>query len=133
MDICNIRPGIIKTKVKSIDNPAAKFAIQSALDTELNRMLSHRMTSTVRALSGRALITGRAFLYRRSRYDWQFRSSRLLCSLDEGDDIYSSEFREWAFRGRLTLRDIDARIETTENTKDQDGTRADSGHSKSIS
>lgn len=113
MDICNIRPGIIKTKVKSIDNPAAKFAIQSALDTELNRMLSHRMTSTVRALSGRALITGRAFLYRRSRYDWQFRSSRLLCSLDEGDDIYSSEFREWAFRGRLTLRDIDARIETT--------------------
>jgi len=113
MDICNVRPGMIKTKVQPPENPADKFAIETALDTELNKMFAHRLTSTMRTLAGRALITGRAFLYRRSRYDWKFHSGRLLCPMTYGDDVYCSDFREWAFRGQLTLRDIDARIDTT--------------------
>lgn len=113
MEVTTIKPGMIKVEVNRPLSAGRKQNVEAAINLELNTRLSPRMISTVRSLAGRALVTGRAFLFRKTRWDWKFYTARLLCDMRSGDDIYDESFREWAFRGQITLREVDAYIGET--------------------
>lgn len=113
MDMILMEPGFIKTEICYPLKAQRIGMVQRALDKELNAIIHERMESTFRKIAGRALITGRAFLYRLSRWDWMFQSGRLLHDFNAPDDVSSEDFREWAFSGRMTLRSIDERLEST--------------------
>lgn len=118
MDAILTEPGFIQTDLRYPLRAQHKSKIQTALDQEINAIVHDRMESTFRKTAGRAIILGRAFLYRLSKWDWQFKNGRMLHALDDCDDVYDEDFREWAFAGRLTLRCID---EWLESTRDYDG------------
>lgn len=118
MDAILTEPGFIQTELRYPLKAQNKSKIQTALDEEINVIVHDRMESTFRKTAGRAIILGRAFLFRLSRWDWKFNNGRLLHALDDCDDVYDEGFREWAFSGRLTLRCID---EYLDSTRDYDG------------
>lgn len=113
LDSILMNPGFIKSEIKFPRDPKRKRVIETALDTEANRIIHKRSESLLRGLAGRALITGRAFAYRISRWDWKFTQGRLLHSIDERDDIYDASFREWAFMGKMNLRELDEKLESS--------------------
>lgn len=115
MDTILMEPGFIKTESCYPIDAKRKGLIESAADTVLNEIAHRRSESTIRKLAGRSLITGRAFSFRLSRWDWIFRQGRLLHDYHDGDDIYDESFREWAFCGQITLRQIDEYIDSTRN------------------
>lgn len=110
LDVILNKPGFMKADACYPLRADRKGMVQSAADKEINAIVHDRMESTVRSISGRALITGRGFLFRLSRWDWRFRAGRLLCPIDVTDDISDESFREWAFSGQLTLRTIDTML-----------------------
>lgn len=115
LDTILMEPGFIKTEQCYPLDARKKGAVESAADTVLNEIAHKRMESTIRRLAGRSLITGRAFAFRLSRWDWLFKSGRLLHDIRDGDDVYDESFREWAFAGQITLRQIDEFMETSRN------------------
>lgn len=117
MDCILMEPGFIKTEVRYPLQIERRAAIESALDTELNKLVHDRMESVFRRVAGRSLITGRAFMYRLSRWDWKFRAGRLLHPYHYEDDIYADEWREWAFAGQITLRELDEKLSRLRNYK----------------
>jgi hypothetical protein len=94
--------------------PRARFMVQGAADAELNTLLHARMDSTVRSICGRGMITGRGFLFRLSKWDWKFKSGRLIAPPDSPDDILDDNFREWGFVGSITLRELEENIDKTD-------------------
>lgn len=115
MDTILMEPGFIKTESCYPIEPKRKGMVESAADTVINEIAHRRMESTIRKLAGRSLIAGRAFTFRLSRWDWLFRQGRMLHDPHDGDDIYDESFREWAFCGEITLRQIDEYIDSTRN------------------
>jgi hypothetical protein len=118
LDTLIMKPGFLKTEVRYPTNPSRKGLIERAIDDELNAICHPRMESSIRKAAGRSVITGRAFFYRLSRWDWLFKTGRMLHSMRDGDDVYSEAFREWAFMGEINLRDLDQYID---NTREYDG------------
>lgn len=117
MDSVLMRPGFIQSQLRFPKDPSQKQKIESAVDVELNAIIHKRSESLLRSVGGRALITGRAFLYRKSRWDWKFEQGRMLHDEQDGDDVYDPSFREWGFMGRMTLRELDEKINTTRESK----------------
>lgn len=115
LDAILMKPGFIKTEQCYPLEAKRKGLIESAADVEINAIAHKRMESTIRRLAGRSLITGRAFAFRLSRWDWLFRHGRLLHAIRDGDDVYDESFREWAFSAQITLREIDSYIDSTRN------------------
>ncbi len=113
LDTILTKPGFIKTEVCYPLQAQRQFKVERNADEELNKIVQPRMASIMRSLCGRAMITGRGYLFRLSRWDWKFRTGRLICAPDAPDDIMDSDFRDWGFTGKLTLRDLDERIEMT--------------------
>lgn len=113
LDSILMNPGFIKSDIQFPRDPKRKRVVESALDQVANELIHKRSESLLRGLAGRALVTGRAFAYRLSRWDWKFKQGRLLHDIEDCDDIYDSSFREWAFMGRMTLRELDERISNT--------------------
>lgn len=113
LDTVLTKPGFIKTEVCYPLEAKRQFKVSRDADEEINKIVQPRMASIMRALCGRAMITGRGYLFRLSRWDWKFRTGRLICAPDAPDDVMDSDFRDWGFTGKLTLRDIDERIEMT--------------------
>ncbi len=111
-------PGFIKSEVKWPLKADRKRMVEVAFDTELNAVVHHRLGSLISSLAGRSLITGKAFAYRMSRWDFMWKSGRLLHDARATADIYDESFREWGFTGQLNLRNIDERLEST---RDYDG------------
>lgn len=115
LDVILNRPGFLKSELCYPLRAERKGMVESAADQEMNAIAHKRMESTIRSLCGRAIITGRGFLFRLSRWDWKFRSGRLLSALDDTDDVHDESFREWAFVGQMTLRHLDELLESTRN------------------
>jgi len=113
LDTVLTKPGFIKTEVCYPLEAKRQFKVARNADEELNKIVQPRMASIMRSLCGRAMITGRGYLFRLSRWDWKFRTGRLICAPDAPDDFMDSDFRDWGFMGKLTLRDLDERIEQT--------------------
>lgn len=106
-------PGFIKASNEYPLNARRKRLVETALDEEVNKVVHDRMERVIRGLAGRALLTGKSFAYRLSRWDWMFRQGRLLHPAWAVDDVYDDSFREWAFTGSLTLRELDAFLDRT--------------------
>lgn len=106
-------PGFIKSELKWPLKADRKRMVEVAFDTEVNAVVHHRLSSLISSLAGRSLITGKSFAYRMSRWDFMWKSGRLLHDVKAGTDIYDESFREWAFMGTMTLRNIDERLEST--------------------
>lgn len=106
-------PGFVKSEVKWPLRANRKRMVEVAFDQEVNKVVHHRLSTLITSLAGRSLITGKAFAYRMSRWDFMWKSGRLLHDAKAGTDIYDESFREWAFTGSMTLRNIDERIEST--------------------
>lgn len=123
LDVILNKPGFMKADCCYPLKADRKGLVQSAADKEINAIVHDRMESTIRSISGRALITGRGFLFRLSRWDWRFRAGRLLCPIDACDDITDESFREWAFSGQLTLRTLDSMTEASSRYNDNGGWR----------
>lgn len=113
LDSMLTRPGFIQSQIKFPKDASTKRKIESAVDIEVNALLSARTESLFRSLTGRAMITGRAFCYRKSQWSWKWEQSRMLYSIKSGDDVYDSEFREWAFMGQMNLEELDDKISTS--------------------
>lgn len=108
LDVVLTKPGMVKAEVCYPVVPERKFLVEGALDTEANAIIHERMESTIRQICGRAMITGRAFFFRLSRWDWRFKAGRLLSAIDDCDDVNDESFREWAFVGQISLREIES-------------------------
>jgi hypothetical protein len=106
-------PGFVKSEIKWPLKAERKRMVEVAFDEEVNKVVHHRLSSLISSLAGRSLITGKAFAYRMSRWDFMWKSGRLLHDAKAGADIYDESFREWAFTGTMTLRNIDERINST--------------------
>jgi len=111
LDVILNKPGFLKSDVCYPLVAERKFKVEAGLDAEANAIVHERMESTIRAICGRAIITGRGFFFRLSRWDWKFKAGRLLSALDDCDDVNDESFREWAFVGSLSLREIDSLLE----------------------
>lgn len=123
LDVILNKPGFMKADACYPLKTDRKGLIQSAADKEINAIVHDRMESTIRSISGRALITGRGFLFRLSRWDWRFRTGRLLCPIDAIDDVNDESFREWAFSGQLSLRTLDSMIDASSRYSGNGGWR----------
>lgn len=110
LDVMLTDPGFIKSELCYPLRADRQGLVETAVDREINKIVHNRMESSIRSACGRALITGRAIFFRLSRWDWRFRPGRLICPIDATDDIHDESFREWAFSGQLTLRQIDELI-----------------------
>lgn len=114
-DAILMKPGFLKATLRYPLEPQRKRMVEVAFDEEVNAIVHHRTENLIKGLAGRALITGKSFAYRLSRWDWLFKQGRLLHDWQAPNDIYDDSFREWAFTGSMTLRDIDSYIESTRN------------------
>lgn len=117
-DAILMEPGFLKATLDYPLEPQRKRMVEIAFDKEVNGVVHHRTENLIKGMAGRALITGKAFAYRLSRWDWLFKQGRLLHDYQATNDIYDDSFREWAFTGSLTLRDLDTYIDST---RDYDG------------
>lgn len=114
LDCVLTKPGFVKTEVCYPLFAERKFLVERAADSELNELVHARMDSTTRSLCGRAMITGRGFLFRLSKWDWRFKQGRLIAPPNAPDDICDDNFREWGFSGTISLREIDDNLQATE-------------------
>lgn len=117
MDCILSDPGVFKTQVEYPLRAERRGKVEAALDKEINGLLHDRLEPLIRSIAGRSLITGRAFMFRLSRWDWKFRSGRLLHPIQYSDDIHDESWREWAFTSQITLREIDEKISTLRDYK----------------
>lgn len=113
LDTLIMEPGFIQSDLCYPINPQRKGKVQSAVDKEANAIVQKRMESAIRKCAGRAVIVGRAFMFRLSRWDWLFKTGRMLHAVTDTDDVYSEGFREWAFAGEITLRQLDQYLDST--------------------
>lgn len=112
-------PGFIDAKltVPAIKLPERTTQVQMALNEELNKVGMERVRPTMTAAAGKATVTGRAYIYRKSPNDFVAKSGRMLHPQDAGIDILDSSFREWGFMDKLSLRDIESMIKTSSPSK----------------
>lgn len=109
--------GPISCKLRYPANSKRAMSVQRSVEEELNRIVLDRYQSTLRAAAGRTLITGRAFLTRRSRWDLFFKPSRLLHANEYGDDVLDDSFMEWGVMGQLKWGEIDGLIDRADGSK----------------
>lgn len=124
LDTLIFKPGFIQSDLCNPINVSRKGRIQRGVDVEVNQIVQPRMDSAIRKCAGRAVICGRAFMFRLSRWDWLFKTGRLLHPIAATDDVYSESFREWAFPGEITLRDLDQYLDRTRDYKGAGWNRA---------
>lgn len=112
-------PGFIDAKltVPAIKLPERTSQVQMALNEELNKVAMERVKPTMIAAAGKATVTGRAYIYRKSPNDFLMRSGRMLHPQEAGIDILDSSFREWGFMDKLSLRDIESMISSSSPSK----------------
>ena len=108
-----LEPGFIKSEVTFPLKAERKRMVEVAYDKEINAVAHERISPLISSLAGRSLITGKAFAYRMSRWDFIWKSGRLLHDKKATLDIHDDSFREWAFTGTISLRTIDERIAAT--------------------
>lgn len=119
LDPLTMKPGIIDALCTNplIKMPERTVVIQGQLNEALNKIAMPRLTPTLTNAAGRATVTGRATLYRKSPNDWVLKNGRIIHPKEAGVDLLDSEFREWAFAEKITLRDIEERIKVSSSGK----------------
>lgn len=115
LDPLTMKPGIIDALCVSpaIVAPERTVVIQGQLNEVINKIAMPRLVPTLTNAAGRATVTGRATLYRKSPNDWVLKNGRVIHPKEAGVDLLDSEFREWAFAEKITLRDIEERIKVS--------------------
>lgn len=117
-DALDMEPGFLEAVPESAaeEDRAAITRMKSALDVAANKVVTP-LVAQLKAAAGRATVTGRATLVRKSPTDACFRNTKLLHPVEYGLDPHDPEFREWAVRDRLTLREIDEMLKASSNPK----------------
>lgn len=110
LDVISMEPGIMdgfyRTPVVR-DDPDRTSRLQTTVPTQINAVVQKYLKAVLTQLAGRTTVTGRGFLYRTSPNDWQLKCERMLYPAYASTNIMDSNFREWVFPGKLSLRDID--------------------------
>jgi hypothetical protein len=117
VDTLDMEPGFLEAVPESASEQdrSTITRVKSALDVAANKVVTP-LVSQLKAAAGRATVTGRATLVRKSPTDACFRNTKLLHPVEYGLDPHDPEFREWAIRDRLTLREIDEMLKTASAT-----------------
>lgn len=112
VDAFTMEPGIIDCVCvnPAINEPERTPMIQSQIGEVMNKVVMPRLEMELRNLAGRSTVTGRGVLFRKSPNDIILKCGRIIAPQSAGLDILDSEFREWAFPGQISLRDIEARM-----------------------
>ena len=107
-DTLDMEPGFLEAVPESAseEDRSTITRMKAALDVAANKVVTP-LVAQLKAAAGRATVTGRATLVRKSPTDACFRNVKLLHPTEYGLDPHDPEFREWAVRDRLTLREID--------------------------
>lgn len=121
-----IKPGIIDAKYDFCDEDDTdrKTHIETAVNEELNKVAGDQLTTEITYAAGRLTLTGRCAMYRRSPDDWLVRNGRIIHPPEAGLDPRDDSFREWAFQGKLSLKDIEENL--NKNKSDGKGWRRES-------
>jgi len=114
-DVLLLQPGIIDMTViaPAINDPGRTDQIQMQVNVVVNSVVQNQLTPTLTNAAGRATVTGRSWLYRKSPNTILMKCGRALHPINAGIDILDSDWREWAFEGQISLRDIDERIKSS--------------------
>jgi hypothetical protein len=112
VDAYTQEPGVIDCVCinPALNIPERTPVIQTQIGETLNKVIMPRLEMELRNLAGRSTVTGRGVLFRKSPNDIILKCGRIIAPQSAGLDILDSEFREWAFPGQITLRDIDTRL-----------------------
>ena len=119
MDPLLSEPGVV---MATLNQPIVKLAsrttqVQNQVNIVVNGAIMSRMLPILTNVAGRATVTGRACLFRKSPNDCFPKSGRLIHPQDAGIDLLDSSFREFAFAEKLTLRDIEERLKASSKGK----------------
>ncbi len=117
-DTLDMEPGFLEAVPESAseEDRSTITRVKAALDAAANKVVSP-LVAQLKAAAGRATVTGRATLVRKSPTDACFRNVKLLHPTEYGLDPHDPDFREWAIRDRLTLREIDEMLKTATGSK----------------
>jgi hypothetical protein len=112
VDAFTMDPGIIDCVCinPALNVPERTPMIQTQIGEVLNKVIMPRLEMELRNLAGRSTVTGRGVLFRKSPNDIILKCGRIIAPQSAGLDILDSEFREWAFPGQISLRDIEGRL-----------------------
>lgn len=116
-DPLNIEPGTMSGIWNGDAEDAAdrKTLVEAAMNIEINEIVAHELTQEYTYAAGRVSLTGRAALYRSSPNAWKWKNGWIIHPLDYGMDTLDDSFREWAFQGKLTLKEIEEGIRTSKD------------------
>lgn len=117
LDPLYLEPGIVKAEYSHCKDPDRKSMVEAALNLEMNGAVHSKLLATLTNAAGRATVTGRGILHRRSPNDYRLYDSRLIHPPDAGIDPLDDSFREWAFMDRITLRDLEERLKGSRDGK----------------
>lgn len=113
------KPGIIDMQLvtPAIQDGTRTQQIQFQVNRVVNEMVMARLRPVLTNLAGRSTVAGLGYLAWTSPNDWLPKSVRLLHPPEAGIDLLDSEWREWAFKGRISLRTIEERIKSSSPNK----------------
>lgn len=119
LDPLMLKPGIIDMQCISpaVPDAARTQQITMQINIEANNVTNDRLVPTLTNGAGRATVTGQCFFYRKSPNDIILKHGRPLLPVDAGIDILDAEWREWAFDGKISLRDVEERLKGSSSSK----------------
>lgn len=119
LDSLELKPGFIDMEciVPMIPDANRTSQISMQVNICVNDVVMDRIKPTLTNGAGRATVTGQAFFYRTSPNDWVIKHGRPILPLEAGTDILDSEWREWAFDGKITLRNVEERLKSSKDSK----------------
>ncbi len=119
LDALLLKPGMIDAKLitPALNIPERTMAVQDYLNETINKIVMPKLSPEITNAAGRATVTGRAVLYRRSPNSLDLKCGRIIHPPEYPLDTLSSEFREWAFPGTLSLEDIENRLRSSAKGK----------------
>ncbi len=105
---------VIAPAIKDVDRVNQ---IESQVNQVVNEVVYDRLVPILTQFAGRATVTGRSCLFWLSPNDWLPKHGRMLHPATAGVDILDPDFREWAFDGKISLRNVEERIKTSSPNK----------------
>ncbi len=119
LDSLELEPGFMDMSciVPVIPDAERTSQISMQINICVNEVIMPRLKPTLTNGAGRATLTGQAFFYRTSPNDWVIKHGRPILPLSAGTDILDSEWREWAFDGKISLRNIEERLKSSSDNK----------------
>jgi len=119
LDTLELKPGFIDMSciVPAIKDASRTSQITMQVNVCVNDVVMDRIKPNLTNGAGRATAVGQAFFYRTSPNDWVIKHGRPIIPMSAGTDILDSEWREWAFDAKITLRNIEERLKASSSNK----------------